>query len=199
MLWFIILTPIAFSILTVPKGTNLCSVGGSNSTFTFIDNGNGTFTIQYDDGTSFTTSNLTGPQGPAGISGVDGAVGPIGPNEGSFDQNLGLAGFYSDDKQLTVSGAFVPVFHDFEISVENGLQLETSLHVTNNSNLITGDIRTPRSAAAIYTNFMDNSFYTGESSVPKINGYAAIRNKESFIFPVGVENRLRPLAVTTMA
>lgn len=120
-------------------------------------------------------------------------------NEGTFDQNLGLAGFYSDDNQLTVSGAFAPVFHDFEISVENGLQLETSLHVTNNSNLITGDILTPRSAAAIYSNFMDNSFYTGESSVSKINGYAAINNKESFVFPVGDENRLRPLTITSMA
>jgi hypothetical protein len=30
------------------------------------DNGNGTFTLNYSDGTSFTTTDLTGPQGPAG-------------------------------------------------------------------------------------------------------------------------------------
>lgn len=120
-------------------------------------------------------------------------------NEGSFNQNLGLAGFYSDESPLTVSGDYTPVFHDLEIAVENGLLLETPIHVTNNSNLITGDIRTPRTGTAIYSNFMDDSFYTGESSVSKINGYAAITNKESFIFPVGDGARLRPLTLNSMA
>jgi len=120
-------------------------------------------------------------------------------NDGSFNQNLGLAGFYSDDSPLTVSGDYAPAFHDLEIAVENGLLLETPIHVTNNSNLITGDIRTPRTGTAIYSNFMDDSFYTGESSVSKINGYASITNKESFIFPVGDGARLRPLTLTSMA
>ncbi|PXX26789.1 collagen triple helix repeat protein, partial [Arenibacter sp. ARW7G5Y1] len=43
-----------------------------------VDNGNGTFTFNYTDGTNFTTSNLTGPQGPAGINGIDGAKGDTG-------------------------------------------------------------------------------------------------------------------------
>ncbi|MGB5359772.1 MAG: hypothetical protein WBN27_07490, partial [Eudoraea sp.] len=80
---------------------DLCGGSGSTpGTFTFVDNGNGTFTINYSDGTSFTSSDLTGPagadgadgaQGPQGIpgtngldgadgaDGVDGAVGPQGP------------------------------------------------------------------------------------------------------------------------
>ena len=33
-----------------------------------VDNGDGTFTINYSNGTSFTTVNLTGPQGPMGTS-----------------------------------------------------------------------------------------------------------------------------------
>ncbi len=33
-----------------------------------VDNGNGTFTFNYSNNTSFTTSDLTGPQGPAGTS-----------------------------------------------------------------------------------------------------------------------------------
>ena len=45
------------------------------------DNGDGTFTLNYTDGTSFTTSNLTGPTGltgPAGSQGLQGAAGADG-------------------------------------------------------------------------------------------------------------------------
>jgi microcystin-dependent protein len=56
-----------------------------------INNGNGTYTFVYTDGTTFTTSNLTGPTGatgatgaagpagPQGIQGIQGPVGPAGP------------------------------------------------------------------------------------------------------------------------
>lgn len=63
-----------------------------------VNNGNGTFTITYTDGSTFTSSNLTGPQGVQGpkgetgsqgiqgATGVQGATGaqgiqgPVGPN-----------------------------------------------------------------------------------------------------------------------
>ena len=120
-------------------------------------------------------------------------------NDGSFDQNMGLVGFYSDFGQLTVSGAFTPIFFDAEIAVEDGLVLQTSLGVNNNGNLITGDIITPRTQSGVYSNFFDNSFYTGESSVSKVYGYAAMTNKDTFIFPVGDDQRLRPLTIRSMA
>ena len=120
-------------------------------------------------------------------------------NDGSFDQNMGLVGFYSDLGQLKVSGAFTPVFYDAEVAVEGGLLLETSVGVNNNANLITGDIITSRSQASVYSNFMDYSFYTGESSVSKINGYGAMTNKQSFLFPVGDDTRLRPLTIESVA
>ncbi len=44
-----------------------------------VDNGDGTFTLNYSDGTSFTTIDLTGPQGAAGANGQDGAPGIQGP------------------------------------------------------------------------------------------------------------------------
>ena len=44
-----------------------------------VDNGNGTFTFYYNDGTSFTTSDLTGPQGPIGLTGPQGTTGATGP------------------------------------------------------------------------------------------------------------------------
>ena len=45
---------------------------------TTVNNGDGTFTIIYTNGTTFTTSNLTGPQGPAGTAGAAGLQGPAG-------------------------------------------------------------------------------------------------------------------------
>jgi gliding motility-associated-like protein len=120
-------------------------------------------------------------------------------NDGTFDQNMGLVGFYKDVGQLRVSGAFTPVFYDAEVAVENGLILETSVAVNNNGNLVYGNIITPRSASTIYSNFMDFSFYTGESGLSKVDGYAAITNKDSFVFPVGNSDRLRPLTLESVA
>ena len=45
------------------------------SSISTIDNGDGTFTFNYSDNTSFTTSDLTGPQGLQGPAGADGADG----------------------------------------------------------------------------------------------------------------------------
>ena len=120
-------------------------------------------------------------------------------NDGSFDQNMGLVGFYSDSNPLYISGAFTPVFFDTEIAVENGLYLETPISVNNNGNLIVGNIITSRRATDVFSNFMDFSFYTGESSVSKVDGYAAITNKETFVFPVGDQDRLRPLTIESDA
>ena len=54
------------------NGTNGLDGNGIAST---VDNGDGTFTFTYDDGTTFTTSDLTGPQGAQGPSGSNGANG----------------------------------------------------------------------------------------------------------------------------
>ena len=56
---------------------NLCSTSQAG-TFTFVDNNDGTFTINYSDGSSFTSSDLTGPQGPQGEVGPQGIPGAIG-------------------------------------------------------------------------------------------------------------------------
>lgn len=62
-----------------PQGPIGATGNGISST---VDNGDGTYTFNYTDGSSFTTSDLTGatgPQGPAGNDGLDGATGPMGP------------------------------------------------------------------------------------------------------------------------
>ncbi len=120
-------------------------------------------------------------------------------NDGTFDQTSGLVGFYSDQNALRISGAYMPGLFDTEIAVGGGLVLNTSVNVYNNVNLITGDIITDKSGTAVYSNFLDDSFYIGESSLSKIDGYGAMTNKESFVFPVGNEDRLRPLTIESVA
>ncbi len=61
-----------------PSGTTGQNGVGISST---INNGNGTYTFNYTDGSSFTTSNLTGPQGPIGLTGATGPQGPAGINQ----------------------------------------------------------------------------------------------------------------------
>ena len=62
-----------------------------------VDNNDGTFTIKYSDGSSFTTKNLMGPQGEQGLKGdrgekgeqgVQGAAGEIGPQGAIGPQGL---------------------------------------------------------------------------------------------------------------
>ncbi|MGB5436697.1 MAG: hypothetical protein WBM98_12465, partial [Maribacter sp.] len=75
---------------------NLCSgTGGSYANdFSFVDNGNGTFTINYSDGTSFTTQDLTGPQGDKGDHGTDG--------DSAYDMAV-AEGFVGTEAQWTAS------------------------------------------------------------------------------------------------
>ncbi len=119
-------------------------------------------------------------------------------NDGTFEQNSGLTGFYNDGI-LTVSGAFSPLFYDIEIVVDDELLLYTTMNIINNSNLITGNIVTPRNQTDIFPNFMDTAFYTGENDATMVDGYAGIANKDTFTFPVGDDNRLRPLTMTSTA
>ncbi len=116
-------------------------------------------------------------------------------NDGSFDKNEGLVGFYNEVAPLTISGAFSPIFNDLEITADQGLYLETSIAVTNNSNFIAGSIYTPRDQTDIHMDYKYNSFYSGEGNTTKIDGYSTIQNKDYFTFPVGDDNRLRPLTI----
>ncbi|MGB5818288.1 MAG: gliding motility-associated C-terminal domain-containing protein [Saonia sp.] len=120
-------------------------------------------------------------------------------NDGTFDQNLGLTGFYGDNRSITVSGAFSSVFFDTEIATDQGFFLETSMGITNNGSFISGNVVTPKEQMDVVLNFWDASFYVGEGNFSKINGYGAISNKESFTFPVGDDDRLRPLTLASDA
>jgi hypothetical protein len=61
---------------------------GANLTMTSItNNGDGTYTWNFSDSTSYTTGNLTGPQGPAGADGADGVNGTDGADGANLTLN----------------------------------------------------------------------------------------------------------------
>ncbi|SHJ17868.1 gliding motility-associated C-terminal domain-containing protein [Arenibacter nanhaiticus] len=117
-------------------------------------------------------------------------------NNASFDQNLGLAGFYGNNS-ITISGAFIPIFYDTEISNDKGVLLDTGVSTVNNTNFIIGNFITPRPQQDLYYNFMEDAFYVGENGSSKIAGYAAVNNQQNFTFPIGDDEQLRPLILNS--
>ncbi|MEM1340626.1 MAG: gliding motility-associated C-terminal domain-containing protein [Bacteroidota bacterium] len=115
-------------------------------------------------------------------------------NDGVFDQNLGLAGFYGEN-QNSISGAFSPRFFDMELLQDNGIFLETSVAVLNNMNFIVGNVFNDLANPATRLDFLQNAFYIGHSDIAKVVGYAGLSNKQNFIFPVGDSNNLRSLGI----
>ena len=117
-------------------------------------------------------------------------------NNASFDQNLGLAGFYGSS-MISVSGAFMPVFFDTEIANDNGVMLNTGISVSSNTNFVAGNFMTPRLQQDIYFNFLQDAFYVGEGDLAKVDGYVTINNEQNFIFPVGDAVQLRSLTLNS--
>ncbi len=113
-------------------------------------------------------------------------------NDGTFDQNSGLTGFYGDNP-IAVLGAMPTEFNDIEVMLSENLTLLTATGVTNNANFVVGDVVTPRDNQLIFLDFKQNAFFTGENDAAKVDGFAAVTNKSEFSFPVGDSEQLRPL------
>lgn len=118
-------------------------------------------------------------------------------NDGVFDTNLGLAGFYGD-VQLNVSGTTVVEFFNAEIDVPDGLNLETSLGVYNHLDFISGKVFTPRNNTDISLDFLQAT-YSGETNNEHVDGYAAILGNDEFTFPIGHKDKLRSLIISEPA
>ncbi|WP_452225771.1 gliding motility-associated C-terminal domain-containing protein [Lacinutrix cladophorae] len=114
-------------------------------------------------------------------------------NDGMFNENLGLAGFYNSDNALTISGTEIPKFYDMDIAVIDHLFLEISTEVSNGLNYVIGDAITPRENPNISLDFLENTFYVSENDFRLTDGYASFNGNDSFIFPIGDDNKLRPL------
>ncbi len=116
-------------------------------------------------------------------------------NDGSFDKNLGLIGFYKPDNRLKISGAFSPTFFDFEMAVENDLQLDIPININNSLRIIYGNIQSGRDSKSIYLKFNENSYYEGILDNSKIDGYVAVEKQKEFRFPIGQGENLKPLEI----
>ena len=119
-------------------------------------------------------------------------------NDGVFDQNEGLVGFYGTTA-ITISGAFMSVFYDTEIANDRGVTLGTPVSVVNNANFIVGNVITPRDLSATYFNFLKDAFEVGASDASYVEGYVAITEQKNFTFPVGDDGQLRPLILNSTA
>lgn len=117
-------------------------------------------------------------------------------NNSPFSENGGLAGFYGENS-ITVSGAFIPEFHDLEILNPKGLEIQTSVEISGYLNFILGDIRTPPDRDDIYLNFTGLGNYTGASDTAKMRGGVLVQLRSGFNFPVGDQLQLRPLVMNS--
>ena len=120
-------------------------------------------------------------------------------NDGTFDNNRGLAGFYHPDQSLTVSGTEKPVFYDVEVDVVNDLNLEVAVGVQNFQEFINGRVITPRDQRDVSLDYMDDAPYLGENDARYVDGYASITGDLDFTFPIGDDFRLRPMSIESQA
>jgi len=117
-------------------------------------------------------------------------------NDGISDENKGLVGFYGFET-LSISGALAPTFYDFELLVDNDLALQVPINIENSVNFVVGNITTPKNDGSINVRFLRDAFYVGQSNLTKVNGFVSASASQSFIFPVGDAQFVRPLILTS--
>ncbi|MBC6999493.1 gliding motility-associated C-terminal domain-containing protein [Cytophaga sp. FL35] len=117
-------------------------------------------------------------------------------NDGSFDENQGLAGFYSTDSR-SINGSLPPTFQDVEFLTQTGTFLNNPVNVSNNANFISGDVITIPAQPGITLNFLDTAFPSGENNASKVNGYSSVSGQQDFTFPVGDSEQLRQLSLNS--
>ena len=118
-------------------------------------------------------------------------------NDGVFDNNLGLVGFYNYQDFSMISGLNRAVFYDVEIDVLGNLELYTSMGVVNNLEFSNGKVRTPRNNPLISLDFINYNMYTGEADSEHVDGYSSILSSDGFTFPIGDDSRLRPMILSS--
>ena len=91
-------------LTNLPSGTNGSDGNGIAST---TDNNDGTFTLTFDDTSTFTTSDLTGPTGTTGPTGNPGANGTNGADGAQGSQGNGIASTTDNN-----DGTFTLTFDD---------------------------------------------------------------------------------------
>lgn len=119
-------------------------------------------------------------------------------NDGIFDENLGLAGFYGSSP-VQISGAFAPTFFDAEFANEINTVLATPINLNNNANFVFGNLITPRQLTDVSLHFFQDAFSTGEGDFNKVDGYSSFTQKQNFTFPVGNFDQLKAIILSSEA
>ncbi len=120
-------------------------------------------------------------------------------NDGNFDNNLGFAGFYNENRSLTVSGDNRPIFYDLEIDVEDDLNLEVAVGVLHFQEFVNGRVITPRDRRSVSLDYIADAPYLGENDDRFVDGYATLTGLLDFTFPIGDDFRLRPMRIESQA
>lgn len=116
-------------------------------------------------------------------------------NNGDFKDNVGFAGFYALNEIRTVSGSNRAEFFDVDIDASNNLELQTSLGITNDLSFVSGKVITPRNNKTVSLDFLNYRLYAGEGDNNHVDGYALTLGDLEFTFPIGDDDRLRPMRI----
>ncbi len=117
-------------------------------------------------------------------------------NQGTFNQNLGLAVFYNETNPLSISGTEIPRFYDVDVEVPNNLFLDINTEVINSLSYISGYVITPRNTPSITLDYLKDAIYVLEHDTKHVDGYASFAGTTEFSFPIGHDQKLRPLITT---
>ena len=109
-----------------------------------------------------------------------------------------LVGFYGGQAN-SVDGIAPITLFDVEFGNEMGTFLQLPLRVRHNANFISSNVFTAQNNTAAFLEFGPNAFYTGDSDATKVVGYTGLMGQSEFTFPVGTEDKLRPLVMNSQA
>lgn len=115
-------------------------------------------------------------------------------NDGNFENNQGLVGFYSDQEVRTVSGTNRAIFSNVEIDVEDHLNLENAMGITQQFHFVNGKVQTPRTNPSVSLDFI-SCYFIGENYERYTDGYASYSGMGDFTLPIGDDFRIRPLKI----
>ena len=118
-------------------------------------------------------------------------------NDGNLDNNnKGLVLFYSDNDIINISGKNRVIFNDVKIDAINDIELYNSLGIANDLKIVNGRIFTPKDGN-ISLDFINHNVNTGESDQRYIDGYITVTGSTDFSFPIGSNNSLKTMILTT--
>lgn len=82
------------------------------------------------------------------------------------------------------------------VSGNTSFTIPGSLNFAKASGTLPGSISTAKTGAIGFINFAEGSDWTGASDAQFINGYVKVLHNNPFVFPIGSDNKYRPIAIS---